>query len=229
MLSLESLPPSPSGEYCCSIALDLYASPSCEGLATQATAGRHLQVLSSAPSASALEVRLCEDGYVAWLPGDKLKQLEPAATAYQGVTLSRAEIEPRLPQVIAFAQKARQQPNTYLWGGTVGPNYDCSGLIQAAFAAAGIWLPRDSYQQEAFSQSIPLAEMLPGDLLFFGQERVNHVALSLGDGYYIHSSGKDMGRNGIGIDRLCAGGDRVSQAYYQKFWGCGRVISSYLP
>ncbi|HEY9662421.1 MAG TPA: C40 family peptidase, partial [Allocoleopsis sp.] len=105
-----------------------------------------------------------------------------------------------------------------------------SGLVQTAFAAAGIWLPRDSYQQAAFTQPIALESLLPGDLVFFGEpERINHVGLYLGDGYYIHSSGKDKGRNGIGIDILSSAGDEVSQTYYQLFRGAGRVISSYQP
>jgi cell wall-associated NlpC family hydrolase len=155
--------------------------------------------------------------------------LTPAACQYQAISLSRAEIERRLPAVIAFAKAAMARPNYYLWGGTVGPNYDCSGLMQAAFAASGIWLPRDSYQQAAFTQKIAWEEALPGDLIFFGTEKVNHVALYLGESYYLHSSGQEMGRNGIAIDLLSAAGDEISRAYYQKFWGCGRVMSSYQP
>ena len=224
-----SLPPSPSGEYCCDTNLNLYDSPSCEGLATQASRRRHLRLVSSIPSDRAIQIALCEDGYVAWLPLDKLRELKPAAAVYQGITLSRAEIEPRISEVIAFAQKAIKQPNIYLWGGTIGPNYDCSGLIQAAFAASGIWLPRDSYQQEAFTKTIQIKEIVPGDLIFFGQDKVNHVALYLGNNYYIHSSGKETGRNGIGIDQLSEQGDKVSKFYYQQFWSCGRIMSSYSP
>jgi len=122
------------------------------------------------------------------------------------------------------------RPNYYLWGGTVGPNYDCSGLMQAAFAASGIWLPRDSYQQAAFTARIDRDELEAGDLIFFAKrERVDHLALYLGDGYYIHSSGKEMGRNGIGIDRLTAEENWISRAYYQQLWGFGRVTSSYQP
>ncbi|HLO52530.1 MAG TPA: NlpC/P60 family protein, partial [Kamptonema sp.] len=68
----------------------------------------------------------------------------------------------------------------------------------------------------------------PGDLIFFGTvDKATHVGLYLGQGRYIHSSGKEQGRNGIGIDILSAAGDRVSQAYYQQLRGAGRVVKSY--
>ncbi|HEY9859319.1 MAG TPA: C40 family peptidase, partial [Candidatus Obscuribacterales bacterium] len=118
----------------------------------------------------------------------------------------------------------------YLWGGTVGPNYDCSGLMQAAFASVGIQLPRDAYQQEAFTQAIAVTDLQLGDLVFFGSpEKATHVGLYVGDHSYIHSSGKDQGRNGINIDRLSEQGDVVSQAYYRQLRGAGRVIASYQP
>lgn len=218
------------GEYRCRVNLDLYDSPACASLATQAAAGRHLQPLLSTAREQAVKVQLCEDGYQAWLRVEDISQLEIASQPYHAIALSRPQIQDRLPEVIAFTKKAIQQPNYYLWGGTVEPNYDCSGLMQAAFAASGIWLPRDSYQQQAFTQSIPLAEAQAGDLVFFGTpEKINHLGLFLGDGYYIHSSGKEQGRNGIGIDQLSVQGDNVSRTYYQQFRGIGRVVASYCP
>jgi len=217
-------------EYRCQVELNLYDAPSCTSLATQAAVGRHLQFHSKTPVVQAMEVRLCEDGYSGWLPVQDLAGLELAATTYQPVVLSFAQIQDRLPGVMAFTKAAMQQPNYYLWGGTVGPNYDCSGLMQAAFAASGIWLPRDSYQQEAFTRRIEMGQWLPGDLVFFGSaERVNHVGLYLGDGYYIHSSGKTTGRNGIAIDQLSEQGDAIAQSYYQQFKSTGRVERSYQP
>jgi hypothetical protein len=205
-------------EYYCLVPLNLYDSSLFDGLATQVAAGRQLQVLSSIPINNAIAVRLCEDDYTAWLPLDQFSCLKPATIPYQPISLTRSDIETRLPAVIAFTQAAMKQPNYYLWGGTVGPNYDCSGLI-----------PRDSYQQEAFTQTITGAELLPGDLIFFGTPKVDHVALYLGQNSYIHSSGKDIGRNGIGIDRLSEEGDEVSRTYYYKLRGYGRVISNYRP
>jgi len=222
-------------EYLCTTSLNLYKTPELQGLVTQAAAGRHVRLLLSPlehgdkEAAQAHFVQLCEDDYPGWLAANDLSALRPADLAYCPVSLTRAEIERRLPEVIAFTQQAMNQPNTYLWGGTVGPNYDCSGLIQTAFAAAGIRLPRDSYQQEAFTHPISWDELQPGDLIFFGTpERTTHVALYLGNGDYIHSSGKDQGRNGIGIDSLTDLSHPVSRSYHGQLRRPGRVMHSYL-
>ena len=178
--------------------------------------------------AGAIAVRLCEDDYPGWLAGCDAHLLEVAQTPYQAQVFSEAEIRDKLKSAIAFTRHALNQPNHYLWGGTVAPNYDCSGLMQAAFASVGIWLPRDAYQQEAFTQPIALDSVQPGDLIFFGTvDKATHVGLYLGEGRYIHSSGKEQGRNGIGIDILSAEGDRVTQAYYRQLRGAGRVVKSY--
>jgi cell wall-associated NlpC family hydrolase len=218
-----------AGEYQCLAHLNLYDSPACTRLATQAAVGRHLQVTSNHQD-NAVELYLCEDDYPGWVSFSDLGLLQPATVHYQAAKFSETEIKKLLPQVIAFTHKAMQQPNEYLWGGTVGPNYDCSGLMQAAFVSVGIWLPRDAYQQEAFLEPIRLEELEPGDLVFFGTpEKATHVALHLGDGAYIHSSGTTIGRNGIGIDVLSEQGDAVSVSYYQQLRGAGRVVKSYEP
>lgn len=215
--------------------LNLYECPKCDRLATQATTGRHLRfdplpIEEDAIPTTAVRVRLCEDDYPGWLTVSSLVDLEIAQMPYQAPILSETEIRSRLPSVIAFAYQAMNQPNEYLWGGTVGPNYDCSGLMQAAFASVGIQLPRDAYQQEAFLQPISLEVLAAGDLIFFGSPaKATHVGLYLGDQRYLHSSGKEIGRNGIGIDTLSEEGDAVSQAYYQQLRGAGRVVASYQP
>ncbi|XHX78137.1 MAG: NlpC/P60 family protein [Stenomitos frigidus ULC029] len=218
--------------YCCRQSLNLY-NASMQGLVTQAAAGRYLRVVSlpdvpPGTSPGAIEVCLCEDDYPGWLAIADLEHLDLAAIPYRTIALAETDISSRVHGAIAFAQAAMAQPNHYLWGGTVAPNYDCSGLVQAAFASVGIWLPRDAYQQEAFTQAIALSDLLPGDLVFFGSPaKATHVGLYMGDGCYLHSSGKDQGRNGIGIDRLSAEGDRVSQTYYAQLRGAGRVVASY--
>jgi NlpC/P60 family/Bacterial dipeptidyl-peptidase Sh3 domain len=220
------------GEYQCLADLNIYDSPNCEQLATQAATGRHIWVNPDVETkhGKSLQVFLCEDDYPGWLSLSDLSLLQLCTVPYKAKSFSELEIKKLLPEVIAFTQKAMQQQNYYLWGGTVGPNYDCSGLMQAAFASVGIRLPRDAYQQEAFTQPISLEELQPGDLVFFGtSQKATHVGLYLGDSCYIHSSGKKQGRDGIGIDRLSEQGDEVSRSYYQQLRGARRVVKSYEP
>ena len=62
--------------------------------------------------------------------------------------------------VVALAQLGKP----YVFG-AAGPNaFDCSGLIEAAYRAAGISLPRDTYHQVAAGQAVPdIATIAPGD------------------------------------------------------------------
>ncbi|MEO0837920.1 MAG: C40 family peptidase [Cyanobacteria bacterium J06641_2] len=223
-------------EYVTEADLNIYDSPECKDLSTQAEKGRYLRVIPETLNQTAVQVCLCEDDYPGWLSVSDLKSLSSAAEPLQIKSFSEAQIKTLIPEVIAFTHKAMQQPNYYLWGGTIGPNFDCSGLMQKAFASVGIRLPRDAYQQEAFLKPICTVEnfdansLQEGDLIFFGTpQKATHVGLYLGDGKYIHSSGKDKGRNGIGIDVLSEQGDEVSQSYYKQLRGVGRVVSSYIP
>jgi cell wall-associated NlpC family hydrolase len=69
----------------------------------------------------------------------------------------------------------------YLWGGeTPGVGFDCSGLVQAAYKAAGITLPRTAQAQyDATTKLAPDDSLAPGDLVFFGGEssNVEHVGI----------------------------------------------------
>ena len=131
-----------ANEYICQINLNIYDTSKGEGLVTQAATGRHLQVVSIRED-TAMEVRLCEDDYPGWLLAKDLSSLQVASSKYNAIALSSLQIKSRLPKVIDFTIQAMQQPNYYLWGGTVAPNYDCSGLMQAAFKSVGVWLPRE--------------------------------------------------------------------------------------
>jgi len=216
--------PIPAKEYVCLKNLDLYDSSQCTQLSTQAGQGRHLILLEQVQDQWL--VKLCEDDYQAWLSCQDLMSIQESTDPYQASVIERVEIERRLGSVLEFALLAGQQDNFYLWGGTVGPNYDCSGLIQSAFASAGIWLPRNSYQQEEFTTRIAVSELIAGDLIFFGSIKINHVALYLGQGNYIHSSG---GRKGIEIDHLWEDKDEVAKKYNREIVSYGRVERGYLP
>ncbi|XFA72365.1 NlpC/P60 family protein [Thermosynechococcaceae cyanobacterium Okahandja] len=221
--------------------VNLYDALTGDRLATQGAAGRFLWVPAGSTDSSTGRryVQLAEDEYWGWLDPADDPSLQPSVTPYQPIVRDRAAVVKAIEAIIAFCEAARAVPHTYLWGGTVAPNYDCSGLMQASFASQGIWLPRDAYQQEAFTMpllptgtspeaAVPYLER--GDLVFFGtKEKATHVGLYVGEGCYLHSSGKEFGRNGIGIDTLLPSPDPVSTAYRQQFRGAGRVMGSYLP
>ncbi len=197
--------------------LDLFDRPAGGRLATQMAQGRFLVLQESLDEA--YRVQLCEDRYEAFLRAEDRRHLVPD-TYIPLPPLTAAEIQGRVWGAIAYGLWALTVPNVYVWGGTLPPNFDCSGLVQAAFAAVGIWLPRDAYQQEAFT--MPVAEPAPGDLVFFGVERATHVGLWLGDGQYLHSSGPERGHNGLAIEAW-AGGTPVGDRYRAEFRGFGRV------
>ena len=77
----------------------------------------------------------------------------------------------------------------YLWGGTTPNGFDCSGLVQYCYREVfNIELPRTTYYQCEVGVEVPFEELLPGDLLFFDDGGdVHHVAMYLGDGYYVEA------------------------------------------
>ncbi|HBG25881.1 MAG: hypothetical protein A2Y10_17865 [Planctomycetes bacterium GWF2_41_51] len=81
----------------------------------------------------------------------------------------------------------------YLWGGKSSTANDCSGFTSTVFRANGINIGRDSRKQAVEGKKVDFkkdfSNVLPGDLLFFGTDRISHVAISLGGKEYIHQSG----------------------------------------
>jgi len=94
--------------------------------------------------------------------------------------------------IVAFARA--QVGDAYVTGGT-GPNsWDCSGLVQAAYAAAGIDLPRISYQQSSMGTSVSLSNLQPGDVLYWGSRSGSyHVAIYVGGGKYVGAQNSSTG------------------------------------
>ncbi|MFN5162422.1 MAG: C40 family peptidase, partial [Cyanobacteriota bacterium] len=175
-----------------------------------------------------------EDGYPCWLETEALEQWGEPSGRPLLPQLDRSAISHRLERVLAFGEQALTRANVYLWGGSLGPDFDCSGLVQTAFASAGIWLPRDAYLQERFCAPVAVRPgetslLLPGDLIFFGtSRRCTHVGLHLGEGRYLHSSGREHGRNGLGIDNLNPqNNDPVATHYRNELRGAGRVMYSH--
>src|SRR5438094_385087 len=94
----------------------------------------------------------------------------------------------------------------YLWGGRTAWGVDCSGLVQATYAARGVALPRDSDMQSTAGREVPLSATgggyQAGDLLCFADgHRISHVALWSGAGRIVHSA---LSRGGVTSDDLFA-------------------------
>jgi len=86
--------------------------------------------------------------------------------------------------VLEFAARALGTP--YQWGGNGPSTYDCSGLVVAAFKAAGLSLPRTTQAQFNRFGSLE-GPNIPGDLIFFGSSTsdVSHVGIEIGDNLMI--------------------------------------------
>ncbi|MET7455861.1 NlpC/P60 family protein [Streptomyces sp. NPDC005574] len=85
---------------------------------------------------------------------------------------------------LAFARAQIGKP--YVWGATGPGSYDCSGLTQAVWKAAGVTLPRTTYDQVDAGTTVPLADAQPGDLVFFYGD-ISHVGVYIGNGMMIHA------------------------------------------
>ena len=87
-------------------------------------------------------------------------------------------------KALDFARSQIGKP--YVWGATGPSSYDCSGLTQAAWKAAGVDLPRTTWDQVEVGTRVATADLLPGDLVFFYDD-ISHVGLYIGDGMMIHA------------------------------------------
>lgn len=139
-----------------------------------ATAALYLTPLPPAPAASAAVV----------VP----TVVEAAVETPAAVTVKAAGTAGGLAaRAVSAALGMRGIP--YVWGGTSAAGVDCSGLVQRAFKAAGISLPRTAAQQATAGRPVSLSQIQAGDLIFFryGGE-IDHVVMAVGNGQIVEAS-----------------------------------------
>lgn len=136
---------------------------------------------------------------------------------------------PTAEKILETAQNFMGHP--YLWGGTSAKGFDCSGYTKTVFYKNGIQIPRDASQQVHTGIEIETdttwKNLLPGDLLFFGQkgekgekDKIRHVAIYMGDGKIIHSAGN------VKIESLVSGEPNYAENRVKTFIRAKRMLTS---
>lgn len=162
------------------------------------------------------------DGHGAYLPwGARVRQLgeelwlpdgQRATAVDPDAIVPVEELSRRCPRdadsVVATARTWTHVP--YVWGGRTDTGCDCSGFVQAVFAAHGLPLPRDSRDQAEVGDRVAPVDMSvggvdPADLLFFAPEQagITHVAIASGGTRILHCSSM---RGRVSEDDLAADG-----------------------
>jgi len=145
-----------------------------------------------------------------------------AAHPAAGTSLTRSDVQRLLDGVIATADSMLGA--RYRFGGTGedGRGFDCSGLIQYAYARHGIQLPRTSAAQATEGRPVDraLAELAPGDLLTFSSSGhgVTHVGLYVGGGRFIHSASTGVQTSTLSAD------DPYGKWWYKRWVGVRRIV-----
>jgi cell wall-associated NlpC family hydrolase len=124
--------------------------------------------------------------------------------------------------IIATATEAMGRPYEFGGTGANGEGFDCSGLIQYAYAKHGIALPRRSTDQARQGAKVDrkLTQLEPGDLLTFSNRGgpVTHVGLYVGKSRFIHSATR-----GVQVSTLSAE-DPYGRWWYKRWVGVRRLM-----
>jgi cell wall-associated NlpC family hydrolase len=88
---------------------------------------------------------------------------------------------------VAVNTALAQVGDPYVWGAGGPDSFDCSGLMQYDYSAAGISLPHSSGMQSQMGSSVSASALQPGDMLFF-YSPVSHVGMYIGNGQMVHAS-----------------------------------------
>ena len=126
---------------------------------------------------------------------ERLEAEAAAEAAHKAEEERKAAEEARLEMRQGIVDFALQfVGNPYVYGGTSLTNgADCSGFVMSVFAEFGYELPRVAAAQCSASEKKSVADIEAGDLVFYGEGCIDHVALYIGNGKIVHASGVKTG------------------------------------
>jgi cell wall-associated NlpC family hydrolase len=107
----------------------------------------------------------------------------------------------------------------YQFGGADAAGFDCSGLALYVHARVGLAIPRTASEQQHAARPVPLAALVPGDLIFFRvhSRHVDHVGIYVGGGRFVHAP---RAGGAVAYGALGEGGYyRARVAGAGRFWG----------
>ena len=130
------------------------------------------------------------DKTVSEVQGYQEAKAEAEVIAQERLEAEAAAEEARLEKRRGIVDFALQfVGNPYVYGGTSLTNgADCSGFVMSVFAEFGYELPRVAAAQCSASEKKSVADIEAGDLVFYGEGCIDHVALYIGDGKIVHAS-----------------------------------------
>ena len=144
------------------------------------------------------QARAAKAAQKTWASGKVFAGKAPSAAARRAVTYALRQVG---KPYVAFMAGERA--------------FDCSGLTQAAYRHAGVFLPHFSKAQRGYVRKVGWSQMKPGDIMFFFRRGAHHVAIYIGGGRMVHAENP---RSDVTITSISA------PWYRARFSGAGRVV-----
>jgi len=161
------------------------------------------------------------DGRIGYMRNQYLRKKEFSQSALWTGTLPQKKIVDEH----AFRQSLVETARTYMgvqyrWGGRSTAGIDCSGLVSSSYMLNGILIYRDARIEKGYPvHEISMEQMKMGDALYFP----GHIAMYLGDGRYIHSTGK-IGSGGVVCNSLEPGAPDYREDLVKSLYAVGSIF-----